>query len=145
MKSTQQRIVENPDLTLRLPSVSRQITQQFSQNLFRIQTRTRSRRHCGGPHPRRLTKALEPSPQCPTGADWSRRAPDGVPTSDWCERARVTRQTPDRSCFCQDQWKFQFCNCCIIVLLPGLLLRGRLLKHSSLTRTSPEGRRIIVL
>jgi len=48
-----------------MPSVSRQITQQFSQCLFRIQTRTQSR----GGRPHRLTKALQPSSQCPTGAD----------------------------------------------------------------------------
>ncbi len=32
------------------------MTLKFRQSLFRIQTRSRSRRHCGGPRPRRLTK-----------------------------------------------------------------------------------------
>ena len=138
----------------RIPSTSHQITLKFSQGLFRVQTRTRSPRHCWGSRPRRLTKVRQPSSQCPTGADRYHRSVDSVPTSDWCECTRDPREVPDRSCFsslrgsnprstsyaripnrertCQDQWKFHFCNYCIIVLWPGwhrsgaLLLRGRL-------------------
>ncbi len=72
---------------------------KFSQSLFRIQTRTRSRRHCGGVRPRRLTKTLQPSSRCPTGEDRSHRSVDCVPTSVWCECERDTRQVPDRVCF----------------------------------------------
>jgi hypothetical protein len=66
---------------------------------FRIQTRTRTRRHCGGGRPRRLTKVLQPPCQCPREVDRSHRGPDDVPTSDWCELGRDTRQGPDQVCF----------------------------------------------
>ena len=79
--------------------MSSQITQQFSQSLFRFQDRTRSWRHCGGSRPRRLIKTLQPSSQCPTGANRSHRDPDVVPTSDWCLCTRDARQGPDRVCF----------------------------------------------
>ena len=72
--------------------MSRQITLKFSQGLVRIQTRTRTRRHCGGPRPRRLTKTLQQLSQCPTGEDRSHVTRD-TPTSDWCERTRDTRQS----------------------------------------------------
>ncbi len=49
--------------------MSRQITQKNIQSLVRIQTRTRSQRLWGGTRLRRLTQALQPSSQCPTGAD----------------------------------------------------------------------------
>ena len=57
-----------------------------------FQTRTRSRRHVGGPRPRRLTNVLQPSSQCPMGSDRTHTDPDVVPTSDWCERARDVRE-----------------------------------------------------
>ncbi len=79
--------------------MSNQITQQFSQSLFQIQTRTRTRRHCGGGRPRLLTKALQPPSQCPRGTDRTHREPDVVPTSDWCECGRCVRQGPDQVCF----------------------------------------------
>jgi len=41
------------------------MTQKFSQSHFRIQTR--SQRHSEGPCPRRLTKSLQQSSQCPMG------------------------------------------------------------------------------
>ena len=50
------------------------MTQKFSQSHFRIQTR--SQRRSEGPRPRRLTKALQPSSQCPMGAYQSHRDPD---------------------------------------------------------------------
>ena len=89
----------NKNISKWIPSVSHQIRQQFSQSLFRIQTRTRTRRHCGGPRPRRLTKVLQPPSQCPRGTDRSHRGPDDVPTSDWCELGWDTRQGPDQVCF----------------------------------------------
>ncbi len=76
-----------------------EITQQFSQSLFQIQTRTRTRRHCWGGCPRRLIKTLQPPSQCPRGVDRPHRVPDTVPTSDWCECGRGTRQGPDQACF----------------------------------------------
>ena len=51
--------------------MSRQITEQFSQGLFRLQ----------------------PSSQCPTGSVGRRpshRVPDVVPTSNWCEKRNKT-------------------------------------------------------
>jgi hypothetical protein len=50
------------------------MTHKFNQSHFRIQTR--SQRRTQGPRPRRLTKALQPSSQCPTGAYQPHRAPD---------------------------------------------------------------------
>ena len=79
--------------------MSCQITQKIIQSLVRIQTRTRSQRLCRGTRLRRLTQALQPSSQCPTGADRPHRVPDDVPTSNWCECARGTRQAVDRACF----------------------------------------------
>ena len=73
----------------------------------------------------------------------SRCHPHVLPTTDGSVIVRpVTKQTCflcHRACAsvvrertCQEQWKFHFCNCCIIVLWSGwyrsvaLLLRGRL-------------------
>ncbi len=74
------------------------MTQKFSQSHFRIQTR--SQRHSEGPrpHPRRLTKTLQPSSQGPMGACQSHRVPDGDQTEGWCVYARDARQGPDRTC-----------------------------------------------
>ena len=79
--------------------MSRQITQKIIQSLVWIQTRTRSLRLCGGTRLRRLTQTLQPSSQCPTGADRSHRSADVVPTSNWCEYSRDSRQAVDRACF----------------------------------------------
>ena len=66
---------------------------------FRIQTR-RQGRHCSeGPRPRRLTKTLQPSSQCPMEPYQSHRVPDSPQTKGWCVCTRDTRQGPDRSCF----------------------------------------------
>ncbi len=84
----------NMNIYKRIPSVSHQITLKFSQILFWIQTQTRSRRHCGGPRPRRLTQRL-----------FNRHL--NVPRE---QSGLIT---------CQDQLSFHFCNCCMIVLWPG--------------------------
>jgi hypothetical protein len=67
-----------------------------SQSLARIQTRTRSQRFCGGVHRRCLAQTLQPSSQCPMGADRSHTFPDVVTTSSWCECARDDRQVSER-------------------------------------------------
>ena len=64
---------------------------------FPIQTR--SQRRSKGPRPRCLTKALQPSSQCPMGAYQSHRPPDSAQTAGWCVYARGTRQGPDKACF----------------------------------------------
>ncbi len=89
----------NVKIYKRISSVSHQITKQFSQSHFRIQTRTRTLRHCEGGCPRRLTKTLQPPSQCPRGTDRTHRVPDTVPTSDWCECGRDARQGPDQTWF----------------------------------------------
>ena len=74
--------------------MSRQITLKFSQSIFRIQTRTRSRRHFGGPLPRRLTKTLQPDRHLNVPrTDRSHTSPETVPTSDWRECVSNPRLT----------------------------------------------------
>ena len=73
------------------------MTQKFSQSHFRIQTR--SQRRSEGPRPRRLTKVLQPSSQCPMGAYQPHRDPDTAQAEGWCACERDTRQGPDRVCF----------------------------------------------
>ena len=73
------------------------MTQKFSQSPCRIQTRSQRLRE--GPRPRRLTKVLQPSSQCPTGEYQPHRAPDVARASGSREYARDARQAPDRVCF----------------------------------------------
>ena len=72
------------------------MTYKFSQSHFPIQTQ--SQRRSEGPRPCRLTKALQPSSQCPMGAYQPHRAPDVAQVAGWCEYVRDTRQGPDRTC-----------------------------------------------
>ena len=75
------------------------MTQKFSRSHFRIQTG--SQRHSEGPRPRprRLTKDLQPSSQCPMGSCQPHRSPDGAQTQGWCVYTPYARQGPDRVCF----------------------------------------------
>ena len=67
---------------------------KFSQSHFPIQTQ--SQRNSEGPRPRRLTKSLQPSSQCPMGAYHPHKAPQDA---GWCVYTWHTRQGPDRVCF----------------------------------------------
>ncbi len=81
--------------------MSRQITQQFSQSLFRIQTRTRTRRHCGGGRPvlvvwQRLFRHHLNVPGELTGLIELQTL---FQLQIRCERGRDARQGPDQACF----------------------------------------------
>jgi hypothetical protein len=69
------------------------MTQKFSQTPCRLQTPSQRRRE--GPRPRRLTKDLQLSSQCPMGAYQPHRGPDGVQTKGLCVFARDARQGPE--------------------------------------------------
>ena len=58
-----------------------------------------SQRRSVGPRPRRLTKDLQPSSQCPMGTYQSHRDPDVAECGGWCVYTRDTRQGPDITCF----------------------------------------------
>ena len=67
---------------------------KFSQSHFPIQTQ--SQRNSEGPRPRRLTKSLQPSSQCPMGTYPPHKTPQDT---GWCVYTWHTRQGPDRACF----------------------------------------------